>query len=496
MDFMETPIPIDIQATIELENDMKELNFSMKSNKDNIFIIAIKKISQFLLFTAVKKDSFENIKFENKYSYEEIKKNNKYLNRYGLVELFEKIISEVNKNSLKIIEDINLLKIIVQIEKAELFFKLPKKIKSDKELIQDLNKEIYEIKKELFKKNNLTNEIEIIKKENMELKQKLDNEIKEKEKLYLKINIIESQLKYILEKINPNKIENNKESKISIISDINRMNDDYKKYYEILEMIGRGGYGDIFKIKDKYTSELKALKRIYIDIDEFDEEDNEKKLYINSIKKSIEIMKICCKNNNNSVKFYEYFQNEKEIAIVMELCDGNLRNILNKNKEGFTVEQICKIMGQLNNTFKILKENNIIHGDLKLENILIKYEDINKYNFIAKLTDYGLSQTLIDARRTPPLGSYDYMAPELIEGKEYSYKCDLWSIGVIIYILFFKEHPYGGRTAIQILNNIRRGILKKSGNINLDDLIKKLLIKEPKKRIGWTEYFNHPFFKE
>ena len=185
MDFMETPIPIDIQATIELENDMKELNFSMKSNKDNIFIIAIKKISQFLLFTAVKKDSFENIKFENKYSYEEIKKNNKYLNRYGLVELFEKIISEVNKNSLKIIEDINLLKIIVQIEKAELFFKLPKKIKSDKELIQDLNKEIYEIKKELFKKNNLTNEIEILKMENMELKQNLDNEVKVKEKLYL-----------------------------------------------------------------------------------------------------------------------------------------------------------------------------------------------------------------------------------------------------------------------------------------------------------------------
>jgi len=109
-------------------------------------------------------------------------------------------------------------------------------------------------------------------------------------------------------------------------------------------------------------------------------------------------MKICSEENDNSVKYYEHFHYTDKFVIVMELCDNSLQKILDERKKGFTYEQIFNIMCQLNNTFKIMYKNKIIHRDIKLDNILIKYKDKNNndsnINFIVKLTDYGISKQL------------------------------------------------------------------------------------------------------
>jgi serine/threonine protein kinase len=156
----------------------------------------------------------------------------------------------------------------------------------------------------------------------------------------------------------------------------------------------------------------------------------------------IENMKIC--ENKYSVKFYESFENENILAVVMELCDNNLSNILRKKKEGFNIKEIYEIMYQLNKTFKIMRENRIVHRDIKLDNILIKYEKNNILNFICKLTDYGISKKLNDFTICKTYaGTAITMAPEILKNegvnKEYDEKCDLWSIGVIIYELYFKR---------------------------------------------------------
>ena len=94
------------------------------------------------------------------------------------------------------------------------------------------------------------------------------------------------------------------------------------------------------------------------------------------------------------------------------------------------------------------------------------------------------------------------MAPEILkeeEHKKYNYKCDLWSIGVIIYKLYFGIFPYNGETEISIMNKIKKfgkRILKKTDNEDLDDLIINLLEKDPSKRFTWDQYFNHSFFKD
>ena len=156
-------------------------------------------------------------------------------------------------------------------------------------------------------------------------------------------------------------------------------------------------------------------------------------------------------------------------------------------------------MKQLNNGLKIMKENKIIHRDLKLENILIKYEDENKKNYIIKLSDYGCSKRLDSLSKNycnTNAGTLTYMAPEILNGKEYNYKCDLWSIGIIIYRLKFVKSPFSGITENAIINNIKnfKNKLINTGNKELDDLIQKLLEKNNEKRIKWDEYFNHPFF--
>ena len=281
--------------------------------------------------------------------------------------------------------------------------------------------------------------------------------------------------------------------------EIERNKQDYNNFYELGDKIGKGSFGEVFKAKDREKNEIRAIKKIDIDNDDEDEDDIEKGII--TIINELKAMEICSDNNTNdySVKYYEYFQNKKEFIIVMELCDNNLLKIWKNRKEVFQPEEIHKIMSQLNNTFKIMVNHNIVHRDIKLENILVKYEDEQKKNYIVKLTDYGISKQITTTKLCKThAGTGITMAPEILEGKEiYDNKCDLWSIGVIIYQLAFKDYPYKGDREYALLNNIKKlgqKHFKKTNNEKLDDLIRKLLVYESQKRINWEDYFVHPFF--
>jgi len=291
----------------------------------------------------------------------------------------------------------------------------------------------------------------------------------------------------------------------------NRIKENYEKYYEKIEVIGIGGYGIVYKGIEKRTKDLRAIKVISLEkiqanlLLQYERNEIEKQLdlCINGFIEEYNNMKICSNNNNNSVKCYEYFKNKDNFVIIMELCDKNLsqllqKRIINENK-GYNFEEIYEIISQLNNTFKIMKENNIIHRDLKLENILIKYDDKEHIKYTIKLSDYGCSKRLksLSKNCNTYSGTLVYMAPEILKGKEYDFKCDLWSIGIIIYRLIFGKSPYQGENEIALIKNIDkfRNKIIKIENKQLEDLIKNLLEIESSKRIDWDKYFNHIFFK-
>ena len=281
--------------------------------------------------------------------------------------------------------------------------------------------------------------------------------------------------------------------------------EDYKNKYKIIERIGLGNYTEVYKAINKNTNEVRAIKIIKLrDIKQELEEENSneevnKKLkeYINRLINEIKNMIICAENNINSVKYYESYETENEFAFVLELCNENLTKF--KRDKNFNEDEIYEILNQLNNTFKIMKKNNIVHRDLKPDNILIKYEKDQKYTI--KLCDYGISKTDNFTKLRTHAGTSYYMAPEIMqltEENNYNYKCDLWSLGIIIYELFFKERPYKGISEYAILEEITKfgkHKIKKTNDELLDDLLNKLLEKDPKKRISWDEYFNHLFFK-
>ena len=292
-----------------------------------------------------------------------------------------------------------------------------------------------------------------------------------------------------------------------------RRKQNFLKYYEILEGIGNGPYGNVYKGKKKETNEYRAIKIINYDIIKEslsykykkNKIEEQLKLYIKGFIKDYENMIECSKNNENSIKIYEYFNNKNNFVIIMELCDKNLSELLSEgaiNKyKGFSIEEILKMINQINNALKIMKKNNIIHKNLKLENILIKYKDKDHKDYTIKITDYGNNRNLnyiSNLLYTKNLDIIEFKAPEILNGKNYNYKCDLWSIGIILYKLYFGFSPFLQKTdksLEEIINRYGNQLLLKSENKDFDDLIINLLEKDPQKRINLDEYFNHPFFK-
>ena len=260
--------------------------------------------------------------------------------------------------------------------------------------------------------------------------------------------------------------------------------------------------------KAKYNDKYVAVKKIKKDqlkedlkesltTDELNE-DNFKQEII-KFNRELENMRIC--HCENSVEIYDYFDEEKFFVIVMELCDNTLFKELAKTKNGFSAKEIKEILLQLNNVFKKMNENHIVHRDIKLHNILVQYLNEEKTKFKVLLSDYGVSNQLssMTQRYKTHAGTQIIMAPEILSGDEYNNKCDLWSLGVNIYQLYTKKPPYTGAFDSVILKQIDKlgqSVLNVIKDEKLKDLLSKLLVKDPKHRISWEEYFNHPFFNK
>ena len=258
-------------------------------------------------------------------------------------------------------------------------------------------------------------------------------------------------------------------------------------------------YNGFVAIKKIYKDKIKEEMKFTMMKEEITEEDF--KPEIAKFNKELENMKKC--ECEYSVKIYDYCDKEKEFIIIMELCDETLFHILCRKPKGFSSNEIRQILLQLNIVFKIMNHYNISHRDIKLNNILVKYLNKEKTKFKVLLSDYGISNQLysLTQKFNTHAGSQIIMAPEILIDEEYNNKCDLWSLGIIIYQLYTKKFPYTGSVENAILKQIKQKGLSVLNDIdpkdkNLKDLLSKLLISDPEKRISWEYYFEHPFFKE
>ena len=290
-----------------------------------------------------------------------------------------------------------------------------------------------------------------------------------------------------------------------------------KDRYIFLDEIGnkkkeKGTFSRVFKVKDIKTNEIKAIKMINktelkqnikeIYTNDENAQDMEFHKWINDFYDEVSIMEYF-NENENSIKYYDIFHDKDDFCFITEFYDDDLISFMNKKKKLNKIE-IFKIVFQLNNIFKAMQEKGkeIIHRNIKPQNILIKYQNWKNSEYCVKLAGYKASDRFYALKKQNKNNNNNNkeinltMAPEIIKGENFSSKSDLWSLGIIIYFLVFNQYPYLGNEA-EILDQINlneKNIIKNTEDDDLNNLIVSLLEKDPEKRLDWEHYFNHAFF--
>ncbi len=249
--------------------------------------------------------------------------------------------------------------------------------------------------------------------------------------------------------------------------------------YHIIKTIKKTSYGEIKKIQNKETKKYFALKQVNLkDKEQFKEE--------------IDFMQT--QRNENYVSLVETFKDQNYLNIILELCLWNLDEYISMKEESLSINEIKYILIQINKALKFLiKKKKSNHRNLEVSDILISFQ-INKT--IIKLSNFFVN-TFSESRSHFKVSLT--LAPEVItnDGKNDLSKSDLWSLGIIIYFMYFMEYPYVGVNELKLLEDIRSNKkLKKIENKELNDLVENLLKSNSEERLSWDEYFNHPFLKE
>ncbi|KAL9654808.1 hypothetical protein ABK040_008601 [Willaertia magna] len=253
--------------------------------------------------------------------------------------------------------------------------------------------------------------------------------------------------------------------------------------YHVLDLIGEGSFGRVFKGRRKYTSQIVAMKFIP------KKGKNEKELY--NLRQEINILKKL--NHENIILLLDSFETKDEFCVVMEFAQGELFEIL-EDDERLPEDVVAKIAKQLVRALHYLHSNRIIHRDMKPQNILIGSDGS------IKLCDFGFARVMscntmvLTSIKGTPL----YMAPELVQEQPYNHTADLWSLGVILYELVVGKPPFFTNNFFSLIQFIVRDPVKYPPHISpqMKSFLRGLLNKIPKQRLDWPKLLEHPFVKE
>ena len=254
------------------------------------------------------------------------------------------------------------------------------------------------------------------------------------------------------------------------------------------KLIGEGRFSKVYLYKHKNNDSLFALKKI--SIQKIIESGND----VNIIKREIDIHSRI--EHENLVQFYSVKQEFNEVNILLEYCrDGSIYELISKN--GFDEEKTYSYFSQVVNAVYFLHKNNLVHRDIKPENILVHLGKI-------KLCDFGwCCETNLNNRKTF-CGTFEYMAPEIINELPYGKPVDIWALGILLYEFYFGISPFTSskqneEQTQEIINNILMKKLnfpsRKNIPYDMKDLIMNMLDMDVQKRYTIEQVASHPWLR-
>lgn len=266
----------------------------------------------------------------------------------------------------------------------------------------------------------------------------------------------------------------------------------FVSHYELGEEVGRGHFGYTCSAKAKKGS----LKGQDVAVKVIPKSKMTTAIAIEDVRREVKILRALT-GHNNLVQFYDAYEDDDNVYVVMELCKGGelLDRILSRGGK-YSEEDAKTVMVQILSVVAYCHLQGVVHRDLKPENFLFTTKEENSP---LKAIDFGLSDYVkLDERLNDIVGSAYYVAPEVLH-RSYGTEADMWSIGVIAYILLCGSRPFWARTE----SGIFRAVLKADPSFDeapwpslspeAIDFVKRLLNKDYRKRLTAAQALSHPW---
>ena len=265
---------------------------------------------------------------------------------------------------------------------------------------------------------------------------------------------------------------------------------DINNYYEFIKELGKGSYGQVLRCQNKETGNVYACKKM------------SKKKIKNKKQFQTELNLLRTTDHPNIIKLYDIYEDNKYIYLIMEECNGGefFDSLAKRAKEKnmYTEKECARIFKQILEAVNYLHAHGVCHRDLKPENIL--FSNVADDSCL-KLIDFGLSKVLDgESNMKKTVGTTFYMAPEVIQGN-YNEKCDIWSCGIILYIMLCGKPPFYSQDE----EELKKKICSMKYNFDYPEfkkvskdainLIKKILV-GPEQRLTAAQILADPWIKE
>ncbi|XP_060215885.1 phosphoenolpyruvate carboxylase kinase 1-like [Lycium barbarum] len=266
------------------------------------------------------------------------------------------------------------------------------------------------------------------------------------------------------------------------------MSESLKQNYRVCEELGKGQFGTVYKCYSPLTGDQFAVKSI------------NKRLIVDDVidrhclYNEAKIMQLLSPNPY-VVRIFDVYEDDVHLDMVLELCNnGDLFQRISSSQSVFSESEAVDVMVPLMKAIAHCHRHGISHRDIKPDNIL--FNDSNEL----KLADFGSAECFHEGQlMSGVVGTPYYVAPEVLAGRNYSEKVDIWSAGVILYIMLAGVPPFYGDSATEIFEAVMRGNLRfptrmfHSVSPAAKDLLRRMLCKDVSTRYSAQQVLRYPW---